>query len=49
MGAYTVGVAGQTVNLLSKDSGGSTPSVPTIIFWGSVKVVELSKTANLMS
>lgn len=29
MGGYTVGVAGQTVNLLSSDSGGSTPSPPT--------------------
>ena len=31
MGGYTVGVAGQTVNLLSSDSGGSTPSPPTKI------------------
>ena len=29
MGVYTVGVAGQTVNLLSSDSGGATPSIPT--------------------
>jgi len=29
MGVYTVGVAGQTVNLLSSDSGGATPSTPT--------------------
>lgn len=27
-GDYSVGVAGQTVNLLSDDSGGSTPSSP---------------------
>ena len=30
MGGYTVGVAGLTVNQLSSDSGGSTPSPPTI-------------------
>ena len=29
MGSYTVGVAGQTVNLLASVSGGSTPSLPT--------------------
>ena len=29
MGCYTVVVAGQTVNLLSSDSGGATPSQPT--------------------
>ena len=29
LGSYTVEVAGQTVNLLSNDSGGSTPSLPT--------------------
>lgn len=28
-GSYTVGVAGSTVNALSSDSGGSTPSLPT--------------------
>ena len=28
MGGYTVGVAGQTVNLLCLHSGGSTPSPP---------------------
>ena len=31
MDGYTVGVAGQTVNLLSSDSGGSTPSPSTIL------------------
>ena len=30
MGGYTVGVAGQTVNLLASVSGGSTPSPPTM-------------------
>ena len=30
MGSYTVGVAGQTVNLLPLGSGGATPSLPTI-------------------
>ena len=30
LGSYTVGVAGSTVNALSSDSGGSTPSLPTI-------------------
>ena len=29
LGSYTVGVAGQTVNLLPPGSGGSTPSLPT--------------------
>jgi hypothetical protein len=31
MGGYTVGVAGQTVNLLVSASGGSTPSLPTVL------------------
>ena len=30
LGGYTVGVAGQTVNLLPSGSGGSTPSPPTL-------------------
>lgn len=38
MGGYTVGVAGQTVNLLSSDSGGSTPSPPT---QDDLKIVEI--------
>lgn len=29
IGGYTVGVAGQTVNLVASVSGGSTPSPPT--------------------
>lgn len=32
MGCYTVGVAGLTVNQVSSDSGGSTPSHPTMMF-----------------
>ena len=31
LGGYTVGVAGLTVDQLSKGSGGSTPSLPTIL------------------
>ena len=31
MGSYTVGVAGQTVNLLPSGSGSATLSLPTIL------------------
>ena len=39
LGGYTVGVAGQTVNLLPSGSGGSTPS-PPILFGGLAHLEE---------
>jgi hypothetical protein len=54
LGSYTVGVAGSTVNALSSDSGGSTPSLPTIdnrevrlfyiyYMWNNIELVKTEK------
>ena len=47
MGSYTVGVAGQTVNLVASVSGGSTPSLPikeifSLLIIGIIYVVNMA-------